>query len=109
MALTPTLAIGPTQTYLLSAKLKLKTKICTLHSTHTICKLFFHLNDSVCILLLHTSIMFTYIYIFNQVQSSITTKELKAYSIAGVIAEEVLSSIRTVAAFGGEEKEIERF
>ncbi|CAG5040909.1 unnamed protein product [Parnassius apollo] len=44
-----------------------------------------------------------------KVQSSLTTQELKAYSIAGVIAEEVLSSIRTVVAFGGEEKEIERY
>ncbi|XP_013148516.1 PREDICTED: multidrug resistance protein homolog 49-like [Papilio polytes] len=44
-----------------------------------------------------------------KVQSSLTTQELKAYSIAGVVAEEVLSSIRTVVAFGGEEKEIERY
>ncbi|XP_061380949.1 multidrug resistance protein homolog 49-like isoform X2 [Danaus plexippus] len=44
-----------------------------------------------------------------KVQSSLTTQELKAYSIAGVIAEEVLASIRTVVAFGGEEKEIERY
>ncbi|KAI5635252.1 ABC transporter transmembrane region domain-containing protein [Phthorimaea operculella] len=42
-------------------------------------------------------------------QSSLTTRELQAYSIAGVIAEEVLSSIRTVVAFGGERKEIERY
>ncbi|VVC86460.1 unnamed protein product [Leptidea sinapis] len=42
------------------------------------------------------------------IQSSLTTQELKAYSVAGVIAEEVLSAIRTVAAFGGEEKEIAR-
>ncbi|XP_049878557.1 multidrug resistance protein homolog 49-like [Pectinophora gossypiella] len=44
-----------------------------------------------------------------KVQSSLTTQELKAYSIAGVVAEEVLSSIRTVVAFGGEEKEIQRY
>ncbi|XP_047508388.1 multidrug resistance protein homolog 49-like isoform X2 [Pieris napi] len=44
-----------------------------------------------------------------KIQSSLTTQELKAYSIAGVIAEEVLSSIRTVIAFGGEEKEISRY
>ncbi|KAG7304719.1 hypothetical protein JYU34_010067 [Plutella xylostella] len=43
------------------------------------------------------------------VQSSLTGKELNAYSVAGVIAEEVLSSIRTVVAFGGEEKEIKRY
>ncbi|XP_045453691.1 multidrug resistance protein homolog 49-like [Melitaea cinxia] len=44
-----------------------------------------------------------------KVQSSLTSQELKAYSVAGVIAEEVLSSIRTVVAFGGEEKEINRY
>lgn len=37
-----------------------------------------------------------------------TRKELKAYASAGSVAEEVLSSIRTVAAFGGEQKEVER-
>jgi len=41
--------------------------------------------------------------------TSITTKELDAYAKAGSVAEEVLSSIRTVAAFGGEKKEIERY
>ncbi|KAG6454144.1 hypothetical protein O3G_MSEX008540 [Manduca sexta] len=44
-----------------------------------------------------------------RVQSSLTTQELKAYSIAGVVAEEVLAAIRTVVAFGGEEKEIKRY
>ncbi|KAL4713463.1 hypothetical protein ACJJTC_010448 [Scirpophaga incertulas] len=44
-----------------------------------------------------------------KIQSSLTTQELKAYSIAGVIAEEVLSAIRTVVAFGGEQKEILRY
>ena len=40
--------------------------------------------------------------------SAVTAQELDAYAKAGSIAEEVLSSIRTVAAFGGEKKEIER-
>ncbi|KAJ8720984.1 hypothetical protein PYW08_006449 [Mythimna loreyi] len=44
-----------------------------------------------------------------KVQSSLTSKELRAYSIAGVVAEEVLSAIRTVVAFGGQEKEIDRY
>lgn len=35
-------------------------------------------------------------------------KEASAYAAAGAIADEVLSSIRTVAAFGGEKKEVER-
>ena len=37
-----------------------------------------------------------------------TSKELLAYAEAGSVAEEVLSSIRTVAAFGGEAKETVR-
>uniref|UniRef100_UPI004038F499 ATP-binding cassette sub-family B member 5 n=1 Tax=Callospermophilus lateralis TaxID=76772 RepID=UPI004038F499 len=40
---------------------------------------------------------------------SLTSKELNAYSKAGAVAEEVLSSIRTVVAFGGQEKEIQRY
>lgn len=42
-------------------------------------------------------------------QSSLTAKELKSYAKAAAIAEEVLGSIRTVIAFGGEEKEAERY
>ena len=34
---------------------------------------------------------------------------MTAYGKAGSIAEEVLSSIRTVVAFGGQEKEVERY
>ncbi|XP_026736211.1 multidrug resistance protein homolog 49-like [Trichoplusia ni] len=44
-----------------------------------------------------------------RIQSSLTTQELRAYSVAGVVAEEVLSAIRTVVAFGGEKKEIDRY
>jgi len=36
---------------------------------------------------------------------STTNKELAAYAKAGAVAEEVLSSIRTVVAFGGQQKE----
>uniref|UniRef100_A0A7N6FER3 ATP-binding cassette, sub-family B (MDR/TAP), member 11a n=1 Tax=Anabas testudineus TaxID=64144 RepID=A0A7N6FER3_ANATE len=39
----------------------------------------------------------------------LTGRELKAYAKAGAVADEVLSSIRTVAAFGGEQKEAERY
>lgn len=39
---------------------------------------------------------------------SLTSKELDAYSKAGAVAEEALSSIRTVTAFGAQEKEIQR-
>ncbi|XP_031521175.1 ATP-binding cassette sub-family B member 5 [Papio anubis] len=40
---------------------------------------------------------------------SLTSKELSAYSKAGAVAEEVLSSIRTVVAFGAQEKELQRY
>ncbi|XP_075968054.1 bile salt export pump [Anarhichas minor] len=39
----------------------------------------------------------------------LTGRELTSYAKAGAVADEVLASIRTVAAFGGEEKEIERY
>lgn len=42
-------------------------------------------------------------------QTALTEKELAAYGKAGSIAEEVLSSIRTVVAFGGQKKEVDRY
>ena len=39
----------------------------------------------------------------------LTKKELGAYAKAGSVAEEVISSIRTVMAFNGQTKEIERY
>ncbi|KAM8811461.1 phosphatidylcholine translocator ABCB4-like [Eudromia elegans] len=44
-----------------------------------------------------------------KVLSAFTDKEQAAYAKAGAVAEEVLSSIRTVIAFGGQEKEIKRY
>ncbi|KAM6152196.1 ATP-dependent translocase ABCB1-like [Erethizon dorsatum] len=41
--------------------------------------------------------------------SSFTDKELSAYAKAGAVAEEVLAAIRTVIAFGGQNKELERY
>nr|QIZ12948.1 multidrug resistance protein 1-like isoform 1 [Perinereis aibuhitensis] len=41
--------------------------------------------------------------------SAFTSKELKAYARAGAVAEQALSSIRTVMAFGGEKKECLRY
>ena len=37
-----------------------------------------------------------------------TEQELAAYAKAGAVAEEVFSAIRTVVAFGGQEKEAKR-
>lgn len=44
-----------------------------------------------------------------QLQSTCSTKEMNAYSAAANVAEEVLSGIRTVFAFRGEKKEIDRY
>uniref|UniRef100_A0A668RTY9 ABC-type xenobiotic transporter n=1 Tax=Oreochromis aureus TaxID=47969 RepID=A0A668RTY9_OREAU len=46
---------------------------------------------------------------FSMVLTSFTSKEQTAYAKAGAVAEEVISSIRTVFAFSGQEKEIERY
>uniref|UniRef100_A0A8C2FUP2 ATP-binding cassette sub-family B member 5 n=1 Tax=Cyprinus carpio TaxID=7962 RepID=A0A8C2FUP2_CYPCA len=43
------------------------------------------------------------------VMTSFTSREQTAYAKAGAVAEEVLSSIRTVFAFGGQKKEILRY
>ncbi|KFO29583.1 Multidrug resistance protein 1 [Fukomys damarensis] len=44
-----------------------------------------------------------------KILSSFTDKELLAYAKAGAVAEEVLAAIRTVIAFGGQNKELERY
>lgn len=36
-------------------------------------------------------------------------KELKAYGKAGAVAEEAISTIRTVLCYNGQEREIQRF
>lgn len=43
-----------------------------------------------------------------QLITASTKKESEAYAKAGAIVEESLSAIRTVVAFGGEEKECQR-
>ena len=54
-----------------------------------------------------------YIYILcahiHKLVTRLTTMELKAYGKAGAIAEEVLSSIRTVFAYNGQQREAKRF
>ncbi|RXM97403.1 Multidrug resistance protein 1 [Acipenser ruthenus] len=47
--------------------------------------------------------------LFSKILTSFTGKEQAAYAKAGAVAEEVLSSIRTVVAFGGQKKETERY
>lgn len=47
--------------------------------------------------------------IWAKILSAFTNKELTAYAKAGAVAEEVLAAIRTVIAFGGQQKEIKRY
>lgn len=44
-----------------------------------------------------------------KISSRLSKKESVAYGYAGAVAEEVLGGIRTVVAFGGQEKEVNRF
>ncbi|NXD79725.1 MDR1 protein, partial [Halcyon senegalensis] len=44
-----------------------------------------------------------------KVLSTFTDKEQAAYAKAGAVAEEVLAAVRTVIAFGGQQKEIKRY
>ena len=44
-----------------------------------------------------------------QVIRNYTVKEVKAFSKASAVAQEVLGAIRTVTAFGGQAKEEERY
>ncbi|XP_042175264.1 ATP-dependent translocase ABCB1 isoform X1 [Oncorhynchus tshawytscha] len=48
-------------------------------------------------------------FIFSKVLTSFTSLEQSAYAKAGAVAEEVISSVRTVFAFGGQQKEITRY
>lgn len=47
--------------------------------------------------------------IMGKIMSSAAKGEMDVYGKAGAIAEEVLASIRTVVAFGGQKKEIENY
>lgn len=43
-----------------------------------------------------------------QLMASLTAKELSAYAKAGAVAEEILTAIRTVVAFNGQKKALEK-
>ena len=58
---------------------------------------------------IHIQVLIVSMSIIAKSQTLLTEKEFAAYGRAGAIAEEVLSSIRTVVAFGGQKKEVERF
>lgn len=46
---------------------------------------------------------------FGFIMKYFTVKEIAAYARAGSIAGEVLEAVRTVVAFGGEQKELARY
>ncbi|XP_078094662.1 ATP-dependent translocase ABCB1-like isoform X2 [Mustelus asterias] len=47
--------------------------------------------------------------LWSKLTVSFTNLEMTAYAKAGAVAEEVLGAVRTVVAFGGQKKEIERY
>ncbi|KAF7494106.1 Multidrug resistance protein 1A [Sarcoptes scabiei] len=56
-----------------------------------------------------TPIMMLSSIVLTKLQVYFTQKELKSYSLASSVAEEVISSIQTVFAFGGQQKEYDRY
>jgi len=46
--------------------------------------------------------------VFLQILATLTGKELSAYAKAGAVAEEILVAIRTVVAFNGQKKAVEK-
>ena len=49
-----------------------------------------------------TPVLAVFGFLFGKITAAFTNKEQKQYASAGAVAEEILSSIRTVYAFGGE-------
>ncbi|NWJ02935.1 MDR1 protein, partial [Crypturellus undulatus] len=47
--------------------------------------------------------------VWSTLLASLTTKELSAYAKAGAVAEEILTSVKTVVAFNGQKKAIEKY
>jgi len=47
--------------------------------------------------------------VMGKIMTSVSKDEMENYGAAGAIAEEVLSAVRTVIAFGGQEKEVEKY
>ncbi|KAM4907055.1 ATP-binding cassette sub-family B member 5 [Sylvia borin] len=47
--------------------------------------------------------------VWSTLLASLTAKELSAYAKAGAVAEEILSAIRTVVAFNGQQKALEKY
>ncbi|XP_065102087.2 ATP-dependent translocase ABCB1 [Paramisgurnus dabryanus] len=47
--------------------------------------------------------------VWSKILATLTSKELTAYAKAGAIAEEILVAIRTVVAFNGQKKAVERY
>lgn len=54
-------------------------------------------------------VMFGAVFIMGKTVVGGSTKSLTAYAGAGAVAQQVLSSIRTVTAFGGQQNEIKRY
>ena len=61
------------------------------------------------VVLAFTPVAAAIMYVFLVITTKFTKSELDSYAKAGEIAEEVLSSIRTVTAFGGQPEELDRY
>lgn len=74
-----------------------------------VCVLFFVMDYNMCnVFTLHLTSHVTFTS-WNQFTVYFTIKEQYEYASSNTVAEQVLSSIRTVIAFGGEHKESEKY
>ena len=55
-----------------------------------------------------TPILAVFGLFFGKLAAAFASKEQKQYASAGAVAEEILSAIRTVYAFGGEKQAVEK-
>ncbi|GAB6020134.1 hypothetical protein CHUAL_002862 [Chamberlinius hualienensis] len=70
---------------------------------------FLHGWQLTLVILSVTPVMVVAMGAIGKVQTSLAENEMKAYAKAGAVAEEALTAIRTVTAFGGEKKEVARY
>lgn len=61
------------------------------------------------VILAVTPLLFVCTFAFTKILENMTKNELKSYAVAGSIADEVLTAVRTVFAFDGAKKEHVRY
>ncbi|XP_054157886.1 ATP-dependent translocase ABCB1-like [Oppia nitens] len=89
-----------------------KVALCIFSFSTVLCSLgtaFYYGWELTLVILSVTPVLVVSFSIIGKIQARYSTTEADSYGKAGAVAEEVLGAVRTVYAFGGQEKEIERY